>query len=504
MLKRFLPFLCFLLTANPVSAELTQINQVISVTGPNTALQDKKLYQLKVECQAVGSLRNINTVSGVFSQTTYTISHTVLVATEQPTLNDGGESNTIQKNIVAVIPSYAVRAEDRKDNRRSCGGVWFVVGGSPYYVIAAKSQSETYKPSLFTRVIFKIPDLIPPLWSLFKTGELPKEVESTLGNVKKVEDPLNKLLETFNNSQTITETRELKQATYSIQTQFSRVKITVAPMDSFVPQYAFKLKQQLDGGEKLAANDDLPEKCGSIADKLADRGVSEETDIPFSLAYLASRAFPTSTKKTKVLDCLSADHAMKAVKLGKVLWQFVTGDSRHLTQGDVEGHFGVPLDQVPAQPRFAVMQDRIDHFITYMSKMTFDDPPSGDFDQLLRVTAPKITLIDKLTQKRLENWPTPEADLKSVIEYLKQQKYKRFGCYKQNAAENMSDQSIVTILAFKAEKGESTTKFSDALALRPIFVGSKFSRILVYDNPDLMRPILTEKSFQCYGLTITQ
>jgi hypothetical protein len=482
-------------------AEITDIQQLITKGGAQAELKDKQLYRVNVKCQAVGSLDNLNTVDqGVFSATTYTISHSVVISTDQPALNPAGTSDDMPKEIIALIPSYAVRAADKRDNRRSCGGDWFVVGGTKYYLITSKTQSETNAPALFTRIIFKIPDIIPPLWSLFRTGAIPDDVTKKLADVKSVEDPLKNLLSTFDKQNNITRTEPLLEGSYRVRTTFSIIDVTVSKISALVPDFAGQLGKQLDAATDKITSGDPATDCGKIGDKLAGAGLSMDKDIPFALGYAASKSFPTKEGKANVLKCLTADYAMKAAQLGPALWGRFP-PSRRVTTDDVLGTYPPSLDEIPPQPVFGPVQDRIDDFVTYLARSTLNDPTAqDDLAELLRVATSTISLIDKTDVRMFPDAPR-NADLPVVVKYLKDRGYRRFGCYKENAADNQLDGSIVTLLGFKANKDDKTVTPENVLVMRPIFLGLKISRILIYNNKaDWVSPLLTQNS--CGGLKV--
>jgi hypothetical protein len=491
----------FLGLVAPGHAQITDIQQLITKGGVQAELQPKQLYRIHVRCQARGSLDNLNTIErGVFSSVTFTISHSVVISTDQPVLNPAANTDDMPKNIIALIPSYAVRAADKRDNRRSCGGDWFVVGGTKYFLITSKTQSETNAPALFTRVIFKIPDIIPPLWSLFRTGAIPDDVTKKLGNVKALEDPLKNLLSTFDNQNNITRTEPLLEGSFRIRTTFSIIDISVSKIPALVPDFASQLRKQQDAAtEKISAADPATD-CGTISDKLSIAGLSMDMDIPFALGYAASKSFPTKEGKANVLKCLTSDYAMKAAQLGPVLWNTFP-ESRRVTFDDVLGTFPPPLDDIPPQPVFGPVQARIDDFVATLARSTLNDPTApDDIAELLRVATAKISLIDKTDVRIFSDAPT-NADLPVVVTYLKDKGYKRFGCYKQNAEDNKLDGAIVTFLGFKANKDDKSVPTDKVVVLRPLFLGLKIARLLIYNNkPDWMTALLTQNT--CGGLKI--
>ena len=495
--------LLFFGAVTPGRAQITDIQQLMTKSGPQTELVDRQLYRVHVKCQALGSLDNLNTIDrGVFSTVTYTISHSVVISTDQPVLNPATNADDMPKNIIALIPSYAVRAADKRDNRRSCGGDWFVVGrgaATTYYLVTSKTQSETNAPSLFTQVIFKIPDIIPPLWSLFRTGAIPDDVTKKLGNVKAVEDPLKNLLTTFDQQNNITRTEPLLEGTFRIRTKFSIIDVTVSKIPSLVPDFVSQLRKQQDAATDKIATADPKTDCGTIGDKLSSAGLSMDTDIPFALGYAASRSFPTTEGKTNVLKCLTADYAMKAAQLGPVLWNSFPV-SRRVTVDDVLGTYPPALDDIPAQPVFGPVQARIEDFVDTLARTTLNDPTApDDITELMRVATTKISLIDKTDVRILSDAPT-NADLPVVVKYLKDKGYKRFGCYKQNADDNKLDGAIVTFLGFQAGQNDKSVSPDKVLVLRPLFLGLKISRIIAYNKPDWITPLLTQNT--CGGLKV--
>jgi hypothetical protein len=225
-----------------------------------------------------------------------------------------------------------------------------------------------------------------------------------------------------------------------------------------------------------------------------------DKDIPFALGYAASKSFPTRDGKFNVLKCLTADYAMKAAQLGPILWGRFP-PSRRVSTDDALGAYPPSLDEIPPQPIFGPVQDRIDDFVTYLSRSTLNDPTAqDDISELLRVATSTISLIDKTDVRIFPDAPA-NADLPVVVKYLKDKGYRRFGCYKQNAEDNKLDGSIVTLLGFKANKDDKSVTTENVLVLRPLFLGLKISRIMIYNNkPDWVTPLLTQNS--CGGLRV--
>jgi hypothetical protein len=326
---------------------------------------------------------------------------------------------------------------------------------------------------------------------LFRTGAIPDDVTKKLADVKAVEDPLKNLLSTFDNQNNITRTEPLLEGSFRVRTTFSVIDISVSKMAALVPDFANQLRKQLDAAtDKITAADPATD-CGTIGDKLSGVGLSMDKDIPFALGYAASKSFPTEEGKAKVLKCLTSDYAMKAAQLGPVLWNSFPR-SRRVTVDDVLGTFPPPLDDIPPQPVFGPIQARIDDFVHTLARTTLNDPTApDDITELSRVATAKINLIDKTDVRAFSDAPA-DADLPAAVKYLKDKGYKRFGCYKENAAEDKLDGTIVSFLGFKPNK-EDANKVDAVLVLRPLFFGLKISRLLAYDNrPELVKSLLDQ------------
>jgi len=475
----------------------SNLNLRVGTIGPVSDLKDRTLYLVRITCRLTRDISPIITWSPIYLKRV-TVSHFVVVALTQPTASTGEKATTMPDSPLANIPAYSIRGSVKEDTLKGCDQTLLVNGNQPVYLIASQSHAKDYEPALFLKLLYRIPEVIPPLWGLLTNDKMSAHVTEKLTKIEPIKQPISDFLKEFNTNDHYTQTLHLKQGTQVVDTDYSRILIRVTPARSVIKEgYQAQLRKVIDSGERKLEGKEVINTCEGIATDLLGTGFTESVDIPYALAYFATKS---NMSRENIFDCLSESYAVSAAAIGDPLWKYVI-PNRRITVKQALDRFppgGTPL---PEQPSWSRIEAAIDDMVRYFSRLSKSGSLSSvDVAELNKITDPKIVIIDKTMDGSLAGGT--DGDGVQTGNFLISKGIQRFGCYKETNTGRSRDGATVTLVAFKAGKTDTKTSIDKAVALRPIFEQGKVKKIYIYDNQQWIGEVLTAFNNTCYGLTV--
>jgi hypothetical protein len=325
-----------------------------------------------------------------------------------------------------------------------------------------------------------------------------------VSTVAQTQDPFSKLLALFSKHRNFARTYKLSTAGPTvIDTQFSRVTITVKPIAAIVdePKYIGELRKQIDGAPDKFTGTNIRANCVSMAAVLGRAGFVSPKDQAYAVTYTALKSFTT---KNDILECLGKRRAQVAVNLGDILWRGVPDEIR-ITQGDVDNMPEEPVEIVN-QPSFNSIRGVMDRLMVRMGQYAKNSPPLPDAVKDLPTLVAKDVVFSNLTQSVTLLQGGVASGLPAFLDGLMAKGFYHFGCFAQNidATGKYANDTNVVFLAFKAKPTENKTTINNTLAMFPVFTGAKVSALVAFDNVDWIRYLLAhrDQAYDCNGFQV--
>ena len=467
-----------------------------------------QLYAISISCEPRGGdIAPISEKTGLFTTVKYTTTHAVFVSIKTATqLSDG--TAKLPDGALGMALVYVSDGDKGTeiDNREACDQTFLVKQTDTLFVIPALNFSKTVKPGPFFAALDPIMKIITPLTSVFFGASIPAAIVNKVSAVEQTQDPIGKLLALLTKNQSFARTYKLSTAGPTIiDTQFSRVTVTVTPVPAIVdvPKYLSELKKQIDGAPEKIPTTSIKDSCVSIVATLARTGFVSPKDQAYALTYLALKSF---TNKDDILQCLGKRRAQQAVDLGDLLWLGVP-DQITIRQADVDNMEDDTID-IPNQPSFTSIRGKMDLLMVMMGQYARNSPPTNDsLAQLPKLIVKDVVFANRTQSTTLLPGGAPSG-YSAFLDTLKSKDFYHFGCFAQNtdSTGKYANNTNVLFLAFKAKPDENKTTINNTLALFPVFTSGLISTLIASDNVDWIRYVLAhrDQAFDCNGFQVDE
>ena len=451
-----------------------KLNVDFSSPGPHEQRSDHTLYKVSFECKPIGSLPVRTVHSQLFSSSTITTSHAILITNDNVTPDASGKIPlaSVQKPLRLITP-YAMNGSSIADLRKICPDPFVLAGSKPTYLVPIANYSASYSPGVLVQVGYLILKLVPSLWSVFQPEAIPADINRKVSGIQQTEDPIKSLFSKFNTDDSYGAGFTLDVGRYVIKTAYNQVTITVAKMPSVVLAMPSKLQEDFRDQLKAAPEQIKPEStattCEQIAVALKAAGFSEDEDIPYALTFLSSKL----ATKPKMLECLGNDYAEPAVKLGKILWSWMP-KKLVVTEMDV---------QLIQPASFADAKQSIYNFIVGLSKISKGDAASAaEGLGILKLVAKEKLKFEDASADGLAGGSADDLTADQIAKRFIDHGYRRFGCMAPVGDKNgaVVDSAVGSFLAINATVDAKGANVGDALPVHVVYSRGLIADLRVY------------------------
>ncbi|MBY0531779.1 MAG: hypothetical protein K2P86_07390 [Xanthobacteraceae bacterium] len=437
-----------------------------------------------------------------------TVSQLVVLSRTNPGSSSDGSTKipSAAKDVVALVQLYSVSKTENNDYRNVCEQYHFISGTAPVYISSLRSESFDYAPTIFSKVVGALVNVVTPVWSLL--GNIPALVTAGLVDFSKTQKAMDDVVASFNRTFIYPNVpRPLNQGTYEIDNQHVRVTIKVERIESIVhlthpkrDEFLERFRAGLDNS-KFAA-DKFQESCGEIYKNMTSSGVSRTADTPYALIWLAA----LKLSKTDMVKCLTLDAALHGLKLPD-LWDYLPG--RQYSEADVREN------ELKNQPTFEVVTPTMYDFNDSYNQVRLANGVSQEtkITKLKTFFSPKFEIMDR-TEKRIfanalqkmktENTKATDLDFIEKLITDSSLNFARFGCWQPVAKGN--GEGVVfantAFLLFRGEPEQLTVKPNDVfLTFIRFDENRKVTQFLIEDEADWIKASLGGGK-QCYKITV--
>jgi hypothetical protein len=509
--------LCFLVCfLSPVlgAADKSPITFNITSPGQHSDLNDHQIYEIKYVCGPKQDLPTNFTqfdtsMAGALFHINRSVVHQIMVTTGLPSADPSTLKIVLPTSSLSLFTLFGVSATAGVlgDWRTLCSQSIYVEGGAALYLIATASWSKQYTEGPVLAALYAFGSAISPLWSLFLSPTVPPAVTSKVTNADATEAPLKAILADLSTDLTFGKSTQLKTGVYHVTTTYSDVTITVSKVSSLVRapgggQLLQEFRKQVDGATEKISATNVRNTCDLLATDLGNTGFSQDEDVPYGLAYIASRSLST---KPDMLTCLGQDYALAAAKLGPILWSYMP-PSKAVSVQDAQDTFPPPLTQ-DLQPPYATVDQVFNDFVLNLNRLGQDKPQitAQALPLLKNDIAPTVLINDHTSSFLFTNYKTA-LDAQGLSQALAGLNMHRFGCQSQMKATygDNPEGAVAVFLAFATPAASTSTTFDKITSMRPIFKAGQIASVIVSDDQDAIKALLSDHSSSCQGLTVTQ
>jgi hypothetical protein len=476
---------------------------LLTVTPPqkNKALSAYGIYRVEIICKQRSALP-VDTEHGFFTDKNLVLSHTIAI-TDQ---NISSSALPTADKTKAFIGVFAVSGETKKRDgfvNEACSTSFFVSARKPLYLIASASKATATIPSTLTQALYNVAKIAIPIWPLLTGTALVSPLKDKLTAIKDSEQPLKDFISGFDNGTTSTISKSLNEGTYSVDTQYSRARISITRLKSIIElssesvenekfRTAFEdtfaaFKDELGPASPL--NDaQFAQRCSSRHNQLLATGLSSY-DATYALGYAAHLAGLTADK---VITCLGVDFAPIAAKeFEKRYWNSFTGT---FNETDVKSSLGT-VTPWPIQPPFPSVEVRYRQLMIVLGIYAQSEQPSKDVqNNFLNYVAPTISISNETDNFTITDTTLSNSDF---IKLIKDKGFQRFGCVASDT------QALGMFLVFPLKPtANDQYKATDALLIRSWFdADRRLARLRITYDFSVIESILANYGRRC-GSTV--
>jgi hypothetical protein len=483
----------------------------INKPGSHSDLKDQQIYQVKFDCTPKTDLPSNwadfdKNMFGAVFHVGQSVNHQIMISNAQPAVDPSTQKLVLPSTSLSLFTLYSVAAQTGVvgDFRKLCTGAIYLEGGQTYNLIATISWSKQYSSGPVLTALYQFGNAISPLWSLF--APIPAAVSSKITNVQATQTPLSNILSDLNQDLTFGKAELLQTGEYDIVTPYSIVKITVSALPSLVRANSGTLLQafrkQVDGATQKIDVANVASSCDLLASGLSELGFTQDEDVPYGLAYVASHSVAT---KSDMLNCLNKDYALAAAKLGPILWSYMPASKTINVQDALDAFPVVPNQEL--QPAYATIDANLSDFIVNLQRLGLGSPTisAQALPLLQKDMAPTALIVDQTSSFLFINDKTP-LDAAGLGQALAGLNFHKYGCQsamKPTYGDNPEGAPAI-FLAFKAAANASTTTIDNVIAIRPLYKQGIISGLIVSDMQDPIKALLADHSNTCNGLSVSQ
>jgi len=485
-----------------------------SSPGAHERLKDATLYEIKMTCKSGRGLSPDSTnvlqnIANFFAHQNQSANQYIIIGNDAatPDPSDVGKVKLPDKAI-AIIPVFSIKDRSVVANFAACQKSIYVQASAPIYLIPTVAWSSSYTEGAGLAALYQATKLISPIWSLFNPASIPAAVTKTISNVQATEDPIKGILAQMNTDQNYGESRRLRSGRYVIETSYSTVTLDVAPLPSIVAALSDDLRQSfraaLDAAPQKIPTANFQQTCSQVADGLKKSGFSEDQDIPYALGWLAGNALES---ENDVIHCLGRDYAVKAARLGPILWSLIR-ESKRVSEMDAAMVYP-PTDKTPLQPDFSSVVRVIDNLVRDLSRIAKNrDPKGGALPQFIAGLKadiePTVIVNDNTVAAVFAG--TSTADAQKVGDLFVGNGYYRFGCYAQITDKFgiNTDGAVAMLLSFKlAANAPPPATVDSIVGVRPLFgKDGLVSQFTFTDSQQAIAAALDANGWNCNGFAV--
>jgi hypothetical protein len=485
------------------------ISYTLDQSGPHQDLKDRTLYEVKFSCKRGAGLSDdsnvLHAIANFFVHPNESANQYMVISNDMavPDPSDAAKIKLPEKAIT-ILPVFSIKNTTAISNFSACEKSIYVQSTQRIYLIPTVAWSKKYTEGGGLAALYQATKLISPLWSLFNPASIPAAIASKIANAQATEDPIKAILTAMNNDSNYGENVRLRTGRYIINTKYSTVTVTVSPLSSIVSAASDELRQDfrsaLDSATKIETTN-FTGTCSQIGANLEKVGFSREQDVPYALAYLAANAL---SQPIDIIHCLGRDYAVRAAKLGPILWSNIP-ESRFVSEQAASDVYPPSLAGGRIQPDFSTIDGALDNFVRSLSRVAKNQGPDGVIPSnyiadLKGEMTPTVVINDKTDAGDFLG-VAPVDSLKLGV-LLTGKGFFRFGCYAQITAEkfgNNPDGAVAMFIMFRAAKDASSTPLATAVGVRPFFDRGLISQLTITDRRQWITAVLDANAWNCNG-----
>ena len=486
------------------------ISYTLDQSGPHQDLKDRTLYEVKFSCKRGAGLSDdssvLHAIANFFVHPNEAANQYIVISNDMavPDPSDAAKIKLPEKAIT-ILPVFSIKNNTAISNFSACEKSIYVQSTQRIYLIPTVAWSKQYSEGGGLAALYQATKLISPLWSLFNPASIPAAIASKIANAQATEDPIKGILAAMNNDSNYGENVKLRTGRYIVKTKYSTVTVTVVPLPSIVTAASDELRQDfrgaLDSATTKIETTNFTDTCNQIGANLERAGFSREQDVPYALAYLAANAL---SQPIDIIHCLGRDYAVRAAKLGPVLWSTVP-ESRFVSEQAASDVYPPSLVGRRIQPDFGTIDGALDNFMRSLSRIAKNQGPDGVIPSnyiadLKGQITPTVVINDQTDAGDFVGVAPVDSAKLGVV--LTGKGFFRFGCYAQITADkfgNNPDGAVAIFIMFRAAKDASSTALATAVAVRPFFDRGLISQLTITDRRQWITAALDANAWNCNG-----
>lgn len=489
----------------------------LKMPGPHEDLKDHNLYEVKFTCAPSAAISPdgdklkdwVDGTIDAFIHHNESANHYIIIGNDPATPDPSDQGKVkLPDKAISIMPIFSIKDRSMVNNFGVCPKSIYVQATQRVYFIPTVAWSSSYTEGAALAGLYEATKLISPIWSIFNPAAIPAAIATKISNAQATEDPIKNILGKLNLDQNYGEAQRLRTGTFVITTKYSTVTLQVTKISSIIKAGPDELRQdfraQLDAAPQKLTATGFEDTCNQIAANLLWSGFSKDEDIPYALTYLAR--VPLATK-LDIIHCLGLDYAVRAARLGDILWAWIP-DSKRVTEDEAATVYGGPGGP-RLQPDYKRIEGLLDDFVTNVSRVTKNLDANGKVmpqyvAALKSDMTPTVLINDKTVASAF--FGLPPLDAQTLGEKFMANGYYRFGCYAQITDKfgNNTDGAAAMLVSFKVGKdAPSPVSLDTAVGIR-VFFGKEglVSQLTIIDKRAVISAALEANGWNCNGFAV--
>jgi hypothetical protein len=461
------------------------------VTLAKGALQANVLYAIETRCspgkQPLPSEGQTSPIDAFFKNLlpgkNAVLSQVVEVTTSDLTGNIDPTSTNIASLVSMVLPFSIDTSPAHNvivDNTNGCDANFLVENPKGLFLTSSWSVATTTNPGALAQAVKTAADVATSLAPVVAGVPLGKNPTNNIAGVEGALASLQTLFQTLfpgtlKNPQ---KSYLLRVGTSTIVTPYSKVVVTVRPIDSIV---ADKNRVYFNdfSAEIAKLKYSSTDSCMSAQNLMAQDGFVSQVDQAYAMGRLALSALTTKQPLAQCLGLTGVCRAAIAADMDELLWKGFNPELKPTAEECDE--VVPPGPQASIQPAYnprlmGFLKNLTILFTEYGSRAT----PAPDYPQRLGFSVANLVALDDRTAlHNLGNqvFPNPSG----LLAVLKSQGYTNFGCFAPTS--DVTNSAFGAVASFVGGKGPNPA-IADAIALYPQFENGLVRKFVVSSDPD--------------------